>query len=538
MRSYYICDDCCKSDTGTAFQAQAFNIIKSLDPYHAVIGASDCADNYVFSDVRSSEPPTAVLSEPVISFGQQPHTQLSLDYIMIENYGGGLTGHRNGGSWATGVGNDGRLRNGIPFEPLCNCPGEGSSWQTVTDCGDGDTVLRSEMWEGIINAGMTDQLNFIEEGDARGDAVMAGFARQLLELMPSIRASAGFPGDSGGSATITATVTVTSANGQLSPTPTDPSGALRVAVWEEPAAPPAVICAHLAIVNSNTSAYLGFELVLGGGHRPPTGALLTARRIFSAGATLNVSTAAGAWRVATDFIAPGETNLYRIGCEAAAADPQNLATNPTLEGTPALARQPGWAQAGYGHGQPLAAMTSDTTVAKTGRHSVKINVPDGTALVFPLAGKQLVKPPPGAGWGAKKPPPIGTHIPGASVVLSPGKTYHVSLSVQTSPPGTTVEIMAGYWVVTGGKINEASPALRGDYNGSSLAAVHGGKFDGDGLAAWQTLQATVRVPAATASQNGTALQLRITPRPAVAGQRRAFGATVWVDAVVIKESIA
>ena len=80
----------CKSDTGAAFQAQAYNYIKALDPYHIVIGASDCADNYVFSDVPSAPvKPTAALSDAVIGFGKQPHTQLSLDYIMIENYGGG-----------------------------------------------------------------------------------------------------------------------------------------------------------------------------------------------------------------------------------------------------------------------------------------------------------------------------------------------------------------------------------------------------------------------------------------------------------------
>ena len=148
-----VCDDCCKSDTGTSFQAQAYNYIKALDPYHVVIGASDCADNYIFSDVPSLPvEPTATLSDAIIGFGQQPHTQLSLDYVMIENYGGGLPGHRNGGTWSTGVGNDGRLRNGIPFEPLCNCPGFGSSWQTVTDCGAGETILFSEMWEGVITA--------------------------------------------------------------------------------------------------------------------------------------------------------------------------------------------------------------------------------------------------------------------------------------------------------------------------------------------------------------------------------------------------
>ena len=77
-----------------------------------------------------------------------------LGNARIENYGGGLVGHRNGGSWGTGVGNDGRLRNGIPFEPLCNCPGYGASWGTVSECGAGETVLLSEMWEGVVNAGM------------------------------------------------------------------------------------------------------------------------------------------------------------------------------------------------------------------------------------------------------------------------------------------------------------------------------------------------------------------------------------------------
>ena len=35
-------DDCCQSDIGAAYQAQSYNPIKKEDPYHAVIGASDC----------------------------------------------------------------------------------------------------------------------------------------------------------------------------------------------------------------------------------------------------------------------------------------------------------------------------------------------------------------------------------------------------------------------------------------------------------------------------------------------------------------
>lgn len=36
-------------------------------------------------------------------------------------------------------------------------------------CSAGETVLMSTMWEGVVTAGMYDQLNFIEGGDARGD---------------------------------------------------------------------------------------------------------------------------------------------------------------------------------------------------------------------------------------------------------------------------------------------------------------------------------------------------------------------------------
>ena len=50
LLGYYICDDCCQSDVGAAYQAQAYNYIKSVDPYHAIIGASDCGDTWVFFD--------------------------------------------------------------------------------------------------------------------------------------------------------------------------------------------------------------------------------------------------------------------------------------------------------------------------------------------------------------------------------------------------------------------------------------------------------------------------------------------------------
>ena len=41
--------------------AQAYNLIKSIDPYHVVIGALNCGTAWRFSDVQSYIPPSANL---------------------------------------------------------------------------------------------------------------------------------------------------------------------------------------------------------------------------------------------------------------------------------------------------------------------------------------------------------------------------------------------------------------------------------------------------------------------------------------------
>jgi hypothetical protein len=228
------------------------------------------------------------------------------------------------------------------------------------------------------------------------------------------------------------------------------------------------------------------------------------------------------------------TNLYRIGCDQATADPDNLATNPTME-APAMAVMPGWGQDLYGGAQPLVTMKSDTAVAAEGRHSTKITIPSAKPIVLPLEGTKEVPPNPDASWGAQHVPPAGTKVFGASVVLAPGKTYEVRLSVQASPPGTTIEIMDGYWSVTNGTvadpygdtgspIDEGHPILKAKYHGEPLAKVSGGQK-------WQRVAATVRVPAVTAHRNGTALQLRLTPKEF---EGKDYGAVVWVDEVSIK----
>jgi|EP01043_Picozoa_sp_COSAG02_P004883 hypothetical protein len=53
-------------------------------------------------------------------------------------------------------------------------------------------------------------------------------------------------------------------------------------LWQEAPAAPALFCAHIAVVNSNTSSYAHFEFEIVGG-RPPAGDALQAKRIFTPG---------------------------------------------------------------------------------------------------------------------------------------------------------------------------------------------------------------------------------------------------------------
>lgn len=87
-----------------------------------------------------------------------------------------------------------------------------------------------------------------------------------------------------------------------------------------------------------------------------------------------------------------------------------------------------------------------------------------------------------------------------------------------------VEIMSGYWSVRTGTIKEFAPDIQADYHGDSVAKVIGGQE-------WKRLQVKIHVPVATTHQNGTALQLRVTPKQY---EGKDYGATLWVDDVVIR----
>lgn len=122
--------------------------------------------------------------------------------------------------------------------------------------------------------------------------------------------------------------------------------------------------------------------------------------------------------------------------------------------------------------------------------------------------------------------PLGYPVVGQSITLLPGHTYHVLLAVQATPPGTVIELLGGLWHVEKLLVKESEPDLRANYTGETLGrlvVVGGAQPQGS----WQTLEATVVVPAASAGagHNGTALQLRVSPPRSA----RNWGSTVWLD---------
>jgi hypothetical protein len=129
-------------------------------------------------------------------------------------------------------------------------------------------------------------------------------------------------------------------------------------------------------------------------------------------------------------------------------------------------------------------------------------------------------------WAPKTPTKVGDRIPGTSITLPGGKAYNVSLFLQASPCGTSVTLMGGTWRVTNVVLREASEDVQGVYEGVQLAtaAVPCGNE-------WTQLEATVRLPPANATVNGTALQLQLAALP----NERQWGATVWIGAASVVE---
>jgi hypothetical protein len=90
-----------------------------------------------------------------------------------------------------------------------------------------------------------------------------------------------------------------------------------------------------------------------------------------------------------------------------------------------------------------------------------------------------------------------------------------------------VTLMGGGWTIKSADQREASEDVQGVYEGAWLApAVYP-----CGSTNWATLSAVVHTSPANATQNGTALQLRL----AAPETARGWGATVWLGAASVVE---
>jgi hypothetical protein len=530
----------------------------------------DCGDTWVFFDGAATCDTTkwhggtggshalpcpkasADPSLAVIAFGTQPITQLSLDYLMQEDYAGGLASHANAGKWIEpdepnkGMSQDGWFRNSLPFEPLCNCPETGDSTAS------GLLIGYSQMWESAVMADMWDQLIFIG-GDDIWTADAATYARQSAELRPAFRrkfASAPRPRiaiemPSGDGASGSCLTQHTAAK--------TPGGPLRAAVWTEVTPGNAsAVCGYVVVINTALDATLAFRATLSGG--PFNAGVfdgdLTAARLYAPGPTLNVSRDGG---MSLDFIAPGQTNIYRIGCTVECdpasgaggrppigCEPANLATPLVSTATPPTA---GWSVSSYvqtydpavrfSHARVdprLHARADNSVRAAPARHSLRVNVPTAEGALLPFRGQRLFPNYVGPwglepGWAGKTATP-GDKSGGGSMALPGGRAFRVELLLQASPCGTAVTLMGGGWRILHAVQREASQDMQGVYEGAALAvAVYPCGTN------WTTLSVVVHPPPANATHNGTALQLRLAPPPTARG----WGATVWLGAASVVE---
>ena len=162
------CDDCCN---GISSQAEVYNWLKTIDPWHATVGAVNCDQGFMFKDYESEDGPTVGRSEVWLGRGQ-PALQLSLDLVMHENYRSSIAGHASTGWWnnsfdGPSLGSDGNLAFGMWQEPVVNCNamvgyhGRGYYPMAAQDNVFPASHFRSVLWMGAVTANMLNQLSWL-----------------------------------------------------------------------------------------------------------------------------------------------------------------------------------------------------------------------------------------------------------------------------------------------------------------------------------------------------------------------------------------
>eukprot|EP01051_Picozoa_sp_SAG22_P010777 SAG22_NODE_990_length_6131_cov_3.233588_3_plen_406_part_00 len=400
---------------------------------------------------------------------------------------------------------------------------------------------------------MWDQLIFIG-GDAAWTGVAASVATRMQELRPAFRRKFG----SGPRAAIS--VQLRAEQGSSCLVQHDEAseklagGPLRAAVWTEQIPGNATaVCASIVVINTALTATYAFTGNISGipalANNPAASFPMRAERMFEHGAALNLSQTG---QLTADYIGPGATHVYRVGCGNTAAAP--LPINSTELAMPLLTVLSGAAVPGskwlarpsllppsnetndFAHAiyDPRLAIFTDTAIAVSpARHSLRWNLPSSggekqpTIIDFP--GKQLV---PLGPYGKEihwDPEPqdmtkTGDKVVGNCLTVPGGSAFKVTLQLQAQPCGVSVTLMGGHWQVTNVVDREGAVDATGIYSGQPLApAVMPCGND------WTTLEAVITPPAATTAVNGTALQLKF----AVPESARGWGGSVWLGSASV-----
>jgi len=158
--------------------SQWYNTIKELDPYHLTVGATfgnaalpmygdstltppcpgkHCADSNDSIPVLPGVRPTGKMVPcdknipcPEVR-APNPHTPLSLDILMVENYNPWTDGHAQTDA--------GHLRYGVPWEPVVNCDASYALEENMKPHLPPQTLL-TNMWMGAVMGNTASQLVF------------------------------------------------------------------------------------------------------------------------------------------------------------------------------------------------------------------------------------------------------------------------------------------------------------------------------------------------------------------------------------------
>lgn len=323
-------------------QAKLYNFIKSLAPTKLVVGAIQCDNAWMWTDVPSApvhpDGASGVENASVIPIGVQPRLQLSLDVLMMENYNGLVSQHAGGGSWVTGPRGDGTVRHGAERAVITNIHGIWSQGQgspaDFRNYPAAPEQSRSMMWLGVITAGMFNSLTFDGGFGWAAPTTPGGgwlqeiqqeiWATQVEQLMPSFTAHFG--------SVAQPTVSIASARCLRSAAHAvvnECDNPIRGRAWRELCNSSSELCVHIIVVNIVLDSPVQFSLEIGGlGLTSAT----NASRLFDAGYNRTISRRG----VMEDYAGPGESLIYEIGCHEPAPAQLSTPTFPDVnDGRPA-----------------------------------------------------------------------------------------------------------------------------------------------------------------------------------------------------------